>query len=277
MTKSGCTWDAVRGIPSYALFAPTKAAQRILAQSRHDLLMSCADDAGVNHILKRIADKDSLSSLQSLLREKTAIIADGHHRYTTALEYRKSHSEADRVMVCLVNAYDRGMAILPTNRIFSGKLPKMSAFDDWFTLQKHEDSEKLFSALESEKKVPCFGLAVKKDYFLLLLKNKSLHASSSNSHPLTSLPVALLHELVFSRILGLSPEDQRPPLIRPVKGNQETLSTLSNGETAFFVRPPSMEDMLAMAAANELMPQKSTFFYPKLFSGLVFHLLEDTS
>ena len=119
-----------------------------------------------------------------------------------------------------------------------------------------------------------------KKYYVLILKDKDLMKTllPKASKDYQNLDVAILHKAVFEHILNLSPEEQASgSKVDFVKGNKETLKKLEDKKYSFgfLVNPPLMKEVFATARNGEVMPQKSTYFYPKVFSGIVIYSLEE--
>lgn len=221
----------------------------------------------VQHRLFKINDTEFINFLKNEMKNHQCFIADGHHRYKTSLHYSKKHGY-NYVMVCLVNTFNEGMIILPTHRLLFGldldTNDFMRKIESYFEVEELADTTEMIKKLETQEiRNNVFGFydnINKKSYFLKLKdKNKKLG-------------VEIIHKLVIEDILGISQEEQeKGKNIEFVKGTKKTLEKLKNNkyQLAFFINPPSISDVLSKSRANETMPSKSTYFYPKLYSGLV--------
>ncbi len=234
-----------------------KAIDRLLEvqKSRTEDIKYVDQDENV-HRMWQISDEDVISKIISIMEPKGLLIADGHHRYKTAVKYNKENSGKMHVMTTLVNAYNEGLVILPTNRILNITI-------DINTLKDHFDIESLDS------------------FDFELIPRSFVVADPSEKHRITlkegydnELDVVILHDLIFYKIMNLSEEQLTQPNIELVKGNELTIQKIANGKTAFFVNPPSLKQTFEIARSDRIMPQKSTFFYPKMFSGLVLNRWE---
>lgn len=231
------------------------------------------------------------------LDQTPVFIADGHHRYETALNYRNEQREADSpgddflsidyVLMYFSNMDDDGLVILPIHRAVH-HLADFQMIDFIKMLQKHfkvtpltsDDPQEITNRLAEEGgDSHSFVLLTKepKKSFLLSLKRKEwLLSPYSQTLPkaLVGLDVTVLHRLVFEEILRISPKDQanEKNIIywkETAKAIEET--RMGGCEMTFLLNPTRIEDMRNAALAGEKMPQKSTFFYPKVPSGLVIY------
>jgi uncharacterized protein (DUF1015 family) len=240
-----------------------------------------------------IIDEPGLcSDLSDQLSDRDYYIADGHHRYETALAYARERAAADPepspdrdyhfVMMALVGMTDPGLAILPTHRLLHG----FADFDFAAALASLGDAfraEALSPADERhvrEGAVPSFP---ERGFMLYDPAHDRLHrlalrqefdlsrAMGGLSAPVRRLEVAMAERLLFMRHLGLTAEQiSRKEHIEYVQGAPETMArTRSMGQAAVILPPPRLEDLVSVTGAGERMPQKSTFFYPKLLGGLV--------
>uniref|UniRef100_A0A7V3RGZ8 DUF1015 domain-containing protein n=1 Tax=candidate division WOR-3 bacterium TaxID=2052148 RepID=A0A7V3RGZ8_UNCW3 len=246
-------------------------------------LIDVKDDRDITHKLWRITDKNVITEIASLLKDAIFVIADGHHRYETAFNYLSELGEvgpehpANYKMVTLVNIQDPGLVILPTHRLIMNLknfqiqdfLEKAKEFFD----VKRVDKKALSNLLKSEK-MYTFAFYSKQDSYLLKLKDLKpmgrLLPERSNEY--RSLDVAILHTLLIENVLGIKPE-RIEEHVRYQRGIDETMKRVDSGEFqfAFLMNPTRPEQVRDVATKRERMPQKSTDFYPKLISGLVFY------
>ncbi|MEO0128793.1 MAG: DUF1015 domain-containing protein [candidate division WOR-3 bacterium] len=246
-------------------------------------LVDVMDDRGVTHKLWKISDKDTIKKIASALNEAIFVIADGHHRYETAFNYLKEIGEvgtehpANFKMVTLVNIQDSGLVILPTHRLLMN-LRDFKTDDfikkakDYFEVKKINRQE-LKSALAKEK-MYTFGFYTKNDCYTLKLRDLKVMEKflPERSKEYQSLDVAILHTVLIENILNIKPE-KIEDYVRYQRGIEETLNKVDSGEFqfAFLMNPTRAEQVRDVATKKERMPQKSTDFYPKLISGLVFY------
>jgi uncharacterized protein (DUF1015 family) len=255
------------------------------------------DEYGVLHRVRRVTDRAVLNIVQTEMADRKLIIADGHHRYETALNFRKEaenssnkcvKKNSERVMMTFVNMDSPGLVILPTHRVvfslpnfdassFLKEARKLYGVRDLGTISA---SEAVQTLAESGKKTTSFIAATKTGNFLLAANPQSLeHISADFSSRQRKLDVVHLHSVLLERMLGISREqvtDQQH--IRYLRSAEEALQLVKSDpevNIAFLMNPVSIEQVREIAFAGEVLPQKSTDFYPKLLSGLTIYLLDD--
>jgi uncharacterized protein (DUF1015 family) len=233
------------------------------------------------HELWRVDEEGLIRKLQDLMLDKNVYIADGHHRYTTALRFRDAHPEMDAaqyVMMDLVNMYDEGLVIFPTHRlVLNNNQDPQKVLREIQALFHVAPTtmERMMADIRSRKFT--YGFYCEGSYHILTLKDPtSLDRLDRISPALRALDVTVLHEMILKPILGIDTED--PDLqekINYVKGTDSALRRLStkNYPFGFFLNAVNVDEIVGVAKENEVMPQKSTFFYPKVYSGLVLHKL----
>lgn len=246
-------------------------------------IVDVKDDRGVQHKLWKLSDKDTIETVASALKDAILVIADGHHRYETAFNYLNELGEigtehpANFKMVTLVNIQDPGLVILPTHRLVMNL--RNFKTDDFikrageYFETKRVDKQNLKQALEKEK-MYAFGFYTKKDSYILKLQDLKIMERflPERSKEYQALDVAILHTILIENILGIKPEKIEDH-VRYQRGIEETLKRVDSGEFqfAFLMNPTRAEQVRDVAMKKERMPQKSTDFYPKLISGLVFY------
>ena len=259
-------------------------------------LIDLVDDLGIRNELRPIEAADEIAVIQRELESPRILIADGHHRYETALNYRRarrhenSASEPepyDYTMMTLVACDDPGLVILPTHRVVKS-LPAdaIASFTqharEAFEVEEisHRDE---FRARLNDAGTGAIGVALKgnPNYLILRLRSPDAIEAAMPDAPaeVRRLDVSILHALVFDRIFGLRADE-----IRKV-GNIEytieiggALGVVAQGRAdgAFLMNPPSIDDVERVSDAGATMPEKSTYFHPKLLTGLVMNPLFDS-
>lgn len=245
----------------------------------------------------RINDREVFNTIRNVMDPKSFYIADGHHRYETSLKYRNEMREAfpgftgeepwNFTLMYLVNMHSTGLTVLPTHRAVVG----LDSFDgSRFTealksvfdiVEIGGGVENLTSALKSLRGIDqAFGVYVKGYGRPFLLRTKPGYdpdtALASKSKALRRLDVTLLHTVILERILGIDEKAQElQKNLNYVKDARELASMVKNGEAdvGFILNPTPVTMVKSAAEAGEKMPQKSTFFYPKLVTGLVLNPL----
>lgn len=281
----------------------------MLYRSSHDLLGSLVppptvavkDEYGVEHRLWRMSDPKFIAKLQHDMADKKLIIADGHHRYETALafrnEMRDAHPGSDEnapweyVMMTFVNMDSPGLVILPTHRVVKG-LDKFDLSDlltqaaHWFTVEdvtSRFHPEQPVDLLEGDD-APHYAytptmLAVSSNRVHLLRAKAGVaeQALPTVDARERQLDVVQLHKLLLEKSLGMTEEDIRAQTyLAYVRDPREAVASVRSGgaQVAFLINPVKMDQMRDIAFAGGVMPQKSTDFYPKLLSGLTIYALD---
>jgi uncharacterized protein (DUF1015 family) len=252
---------------------------------------------GFTHQLWQLDDPKTVKTIVDELKKKILFIADGHHRYQTSINYANEKKEQtgnkdpnapfNYIMVVLCNMFDPGISILPTHRLI-----KMSnvKFDDlitklekYFTIEKKliEDKKKDYQkigkkimddiAIEKDHK---FALYTKNMYFILTLKDEHIMDTLATDHSKTwrRLDVSILHKLILEKFLGIN-EKNLEHHVKYTRDNAEAIQFVDDGkyDFSFFINATKIEQLKAIADVSEHMPQKSTYFLPKMLSGLVMY------
>lgn len=251
-------------------------------------------DGSVTHRLWLVNDREVIQTICKDFADRKLYIADGHHRYETALNFRRwcreqgyAGSGPEYVMMMLADMEDEGLVVFPTHRLVRGlahfdaeKL--LSACAEYFDITERPSTGEIGTSLDAlyrqgKKAFAYYGGGDKWD--LLVLKNESVMAKvlPEKSDAYRNLDVSILHSLILERILGIDRENMAKQVnLTYTRSLDEALSSVRKGESqcAFLVNPTRVGEIAAVAAAGEKMPQKSTYFYPKLTTGLVFHKIE---
>jgi uncharacterized protein (DUF1015 family) len=280
----------------FGMFAdPAHATDALIEKARHSSPISTAtDDDGVSSTVWALRDPGDHAELSALLADKPIFIADGHHRYTTALAYRDEHRAADgpcgntpepayeTVMMALVNMADPGLVVYPTHRIVDAPGPfdadaffaALSERFDLSDLPAGHPSAALASADRPTFLVRTRGGATK----VARLRSDVDHSAAfpaGSSAAWRALDVAVLQELVLSPLLDVHPD--RPETLERLSFSKDAhaaMKAADDHDVVFVLNPTQMSQVAAVALAGETMPQKSTYFYPKLLSGLLFKSLD---
>ena len=252
------------------------------------------DEYGVLHRVWRISDPALIGSVTGMMGDKKLIIADGHHRYETALAYRNEGRAArregaagDSVMMTFVDMDSPGLVILPTHRVVFG-LPSFSSDHlkaqavQFFKIEEVDSDVDAPRATEILRRAGQAGtalLAVTADRVLLLHSPKSI--GSKLLHDFSErqqwLDVVQLHECVLEGALHISEEAIRnQECVSYYREAADALAAVREGkaQVAFLMNPVRIQQVRDIAFAGEVLPQKSTDFYPKLLSGLTIYALE---
>jgi uncharacterized protein (DUF1015 family) len=214
-----------------------------------------------------------ISEVQDLMSDKKLLIADGHHRYETALAFRNENPGlpgASRVMMTFVNMHSPGLKILATHRLVSGLADFRAAeflqqATRIFDVQELDSLEQLNGAW-ADGHPGAIGAAAGEKLHLLRLRE-----------PGGTLDVSVLHENILRDLLGITEEAVRSEKnLRYVRGVDKAIQAARSAQAqiAFLLRPTSIADVARISFSGGVMPQKSTDFYPKLLSGLTIYKLD---
>lgn len=271
------------------------AAFRTRVQERRPDI-SLVDSLDTEHRLWLVRDERLISLAQQALAEEEVMIADGHHRYETALAYalERQRAEGDRpdaayhfVLMYLTSMADPGLVVLPTHRVL-GSGSGLTATQIADTLAPHFELQEFpagearafFRALDESAGHHSIGVALarREAVFLARLRDRTLLERFAGDVPevVRQLDVTLLDRVVLRGLLQLDvDQESRAGRLWYTHDDEEALLACNQGaEAVFFMRPPRMEELLAVCRAGAVMPQKSTYFYPKLLSGLLFQSVE---
>ena len=256
------------------------------------------DDEGVTHQMWVVTDQPVIAQVQQHLQNKNVVIADGHHRYETALNYKNERREAEKpegpaeydyVLMYLSNSRGEGFTVLATHRLVKGvdgKAVKVfqERMAESFDVKTHRfdpaDPAPFMAALKTAgATAPSFGVIAPGGVssVITLKKDKYLAEGTGGlSDVLRLLDVSVLQELVFERMLGITKEAVADKtVIGYTISPKDAADSVAKGETklAFLMNPANVNVVMDVAVKGGVMPQKSTYFYPKLISGLVFNPL----
>ncbi|MBV9074937.1 MAG: DUF1015 domain-containing protein, partial [Acidobacteria bacterium] len=275
---------------------PAQTIDSLLFDQDHHEWQEVSDEYGVLHRVRRITESSILNIVSAEMADRKLIIADGHHRYETALTFRSEaqacsneafKQNATRVMMTFVNMDSPGLTILPTHRVVFGLpnfdvesfLRKSKDLYEVEELKKTGESEVMKRLAESGKNATSFAVVTKKGVFLFRSKAGSdAHIGKEFSSRQRKLDVVNLHSLLLERVLGISREQViNQEHIRYARSVSEVLASVKDDPSvnvAFLMNAVSIEQVREIAFSGEVLPQKSTDFYPKLLSGLTIYALE---
>lgn len=255
------------------------------------------DDNGVRNTVWKIEDEQTIRLIEEVLKDKTLLIADGHHRYETALNYRnflgENAGEANYVMSYFTNM-DDDLLIYPTHRIITKWIEPyvlLETIKKYFDVKdytftganKAEVKQEFLKSIEkSSKDKISMGLYMKNvnKFYLLTLREDVSGILDGFKVPevLKNLDLTVLHKVILTKELGFTEEEQMAQDgIKYIKVENEAFDMIDSGkaEASFIMAYPKIEDIKRISTAGYRMPQKSTYFYPKLLSGIVINPLQN--
>lgn len=279
----------------FSLFSdPEKRVDALLYEQTKETPRVDIEVDGIIHRLWTISDPAVIAEIQELVLDKPLYIADGHHRYETSINYRDEMRKAtgddsgeaafDFTMMMFVNMESEGLTILPTHRMLKN-LPKINNdkfranLEHVFEVEKMESVDKVMAGLAANADKHAIGVYMGSGtFYLLVLKNEAgilqlLDGPESKAWKL--LDVTMLHHVIINRVLGFGGTNIENS-IKFTTDENEAVELVTGGtyQMAFFLNPTKVDDVRGVAGVGEIMPQKSTYFYPKLLSGLVFNKLD---
>ena len=241
------------------------------------------DGDGVTHRLWQISDETAIQTICDQFKDRKLYIADGHHRYETALRYRNYNDgkgDSGYVLMFLIDMENDGLVVFPTHRIVKGiadfdSIAFLTAAQENFEVEKVEGrkeiDEKLEKGYKEFKKV--YGFYDGKRYFTLTLKDASAmdEMLPDASDALKNLDVSVLHSLLLEKVLKIDKENMAKQInLKYTRSADEAYKAAeTDADACFIINPTRIDEIAAVARAGEKMPQKSTYFYPKLTTGLV--------
>ncbi|MGH7894570.1 MAG: DUF1015 domain-containing protein [Candidatus Binatia bacterium] len=224
------------------------------------------DSGGEMHRVWRIADVETIAGIQAALGPESILIADGHHRYETALAYR-DEGGPEHVLAYLADMHDPGLVILPTHRLVRGALPVDAAALEARLREAFAVGPRPAGAPRGPGEIDCI---LPDRQLRLRALPPALARIEPLPAPLRSLDVTLFQRAILEPMLGLDTHD----LDFTHDDVEAEAAVPGRASVAFLVNPPTIDAVRAVCLAGEVMPEKSTYFYPKLADGLVFDLFD---
>jgi uncharacterized protein (DUF1015 family) len=289
---------------------PKRRVDEVIAEAERSSAPAgeLTDEYGVIHRLWTISEAEPVGAVQEAMADRILVIADGHHRYETALAYRNErraqagasanpHADYERAMMTFINTHSEGLTILATHRVvanvhdfswpavrrylepwfssevfpFAGELEKAKARDNFLSRLASTAAQRSIGAYpdsEGQRAFYLFTLRPGADLGQLLPNVGSLQRE---------LDVVLLHDGILEPALGITLQAAtREMNLSYEREAAAAIDAVDSGraQASFFLNPVEVEKVIQMATANQVMPQKSTDFYPKLLSGITLYRLE---
>jgi uncharacterized protein (DUF1015 family) len=252
--------------------------------------LSCKDEDGINYRLWKVSDEQETSDIETYFMGKQLFIADGHHRYETGINYRneiktargiKGESPFDYILMCFISMEHSGITILPTHRLkkhFGAEITGALGLEKFFEVEKLKDKKELrlrMLASSGKKIIGVYGRGM--CMLLKLKKNEYEKVLNVSDHIMDyyMLDASILHKLLFERILNLGEQDVNDG-IDYTPDIDEAISRVDNGsaEITFLLGPATVAEVRTISENGEVMPQKSTYFLPKLATGFLINQME---
>lgn len=284
---------------------PEQRVDAALAEARNDdqPQVDITTEDGIRHRLWTVTDPEAIAYVRDNLADAQLLIADGHHRYETALAYRDQRREEtgssegddkpwDFALAYLANSADPGLIVWPTHRAIHS-VPDFD-IDAWFeriaayftieTLNPSFDPQGVESVLASAGKATPSFVVLRQDgdnvSATLLKLDREAAAAHLDAIPgpdaARTLDVNVLHDFVLPELTGISLEAQSAKAnIHYVKGLQNAFDAAGDHQMVFLMNPLPVDQVRAVCASGGFMPQKSTYFYPKVLSGLIMNDLRE--
>lgn len=251
------------------------------------------EQEGVRHRLWRLNDPNTIEQISSLIKDKQVFIADGHHRYEVALSFRQwarqkkisaaGTSPYDYVMVYFSGLDPAALTILSTHRVV--RLTKKASYKEilsrleaYFAIEHFNNRDEMFARIDKVKQGEyAYGMYYKdKGFSALTLKNIGILENiitQDKKYAWKWLDVTILHRLIFDKILEIKEKVASEDNIVYTREADHAVGLVDSGSyaMAFFQNPPRVEQVRDVARSHDRMPRKTTYFYPKLLSGLVFY------
>ena len=273
----------------------------LASRMEEEPVMAADDDLGVSHKLWVIRDENDISAISNAMAGNYAIIADGHHRYKTALAYSRENQEmkvAGNRMMTFVNMSNPGLVVLPTHRLVQhidgfniiSLIEKLKTDFDVRSYGVGETAqEDMFTHMAGDfgHSKHAFGIYGNDgNFYGLTLRDESvMDGIVGKSDAWKKLDVTILHTLILDRYLGINKEKLAAgtigggSFVEYIKGIgnavRESIDMVDKGAQAvFFMNPTKVSEVEEVAGNFETMPQKSTFFYPKVYTGFTINKLE---
>lgn len=284
LTATHCNFSSV-----YSLYVDEEKKVEAIIEKSKKLEAECSftDSEDVTHTLWKITDKNDLDALVSAFADKQLFIADGHHRYETSLNYRRICKEngvegqdTDYILMTLVDMDNKGLVIMPTHRVITEKGLDLEALKEKckeeFEITEMEDVSKAEEVLASLSDVHAYALYSGGKGFTLF-KRKEDAVIEGHSDAYCGLDVSVLHTLILEKGFGIDKENmanQKSLIYTRSIDEAVSLVKSCDASCAFILNSTKVQQIKAVSLAGDKMPQKSTYFYPKLITGLVINCLD---
>ena len=262
--------------PIFTIYNGNGTAEKLFSKYKTEKpFLVTTDRDGFTHKIWEVWDKEDVKGFQEIIKKNNLIIADGHHRYSTCLQHSK-HGGCNYIMALFIDFNDPGLIIYTSHRQVH-KMPVQDinelkqSLKEYFETKECQNLEELQNLMEENKDQHLIGCYFKNNYlFFKLLENviPEVIIPGSNSVDWKRLNIPILHSLMFKICLGFDEEN-----VTYIKDVNKGISNVDEGkiEALFMINPTKLEEVQRITSLGEIMPQKSTYFYPKPLSGLIIH------
>lgn len=286
--------------PIYCMYTDEKreisSLVDVMSEGNAEIEFTAKD--GVVQRIWKCEDESVTDKVEELFRDKQLFIADGHHRYETGLRFRnhlidkgvikdRDH-DANFIMMFLIDMENSGLVVFPTHRMVTGlenfDLDKaLCGMKQYFDVTEIAEAD-IDKALSENADNKANVMAAPDGRFYLSVMKKDAEKKLSEMNPGKSdsykgLDVTVLHSLILENVLGIDKENMAQQInLKYTRDKDEAIDAVKSGKAncSFIINATKVEEIKAVALANEKMPQKSTYFYPKLITGLVMNRLNGT-
>lgn len=265
---------------------PLHLLEPLMDEAIQNPIVDLEDYQGVREVLAVIHDVPTIKRFLEVLGDKSIILADGHHRYEGAIQYRKAQAQANPEhqgneaynyhMMYFTNALSKDLRILPTHRLVDvpnlDKEVLLERASEFFDVRELDDEEEIYELILQKKWA--FGLVFQEGAYKIKLKESAYQAWESDfPETIKGLDLVVLHYFFLERVLGMPYAEQRfSEQIRYERNLHKCLASVAQGQAslALITKDVPMKQVLEVCKSGYTMPQKSTYFYPKTLSGLLF-------
>ncbi|MHA1785201.1 MAG: DUF1015 domain-containing protein [Candidatus Helarchaeota archaeon] len=262
--------------PVFMIYRGTnKIREILLKETKNTPLFQIKDEKKFTHEIWKVDDRHTINEITHHFNDiSSVIIADGHHRYKTALNYYKETGKNGYVMTYLVDTNDPGLKVYPTHRLIKNSSSITVSqihekLQDLFEMRETSEEHELFIQLKKNKDRHAFGFYSREGKFLLLVLKQDINPinliSLKKSDSWKRLDVSILHEIIIKEKLGINGK------VEFSKDPKQAIKLVISGDydATFILNPTRISEIELITEKGELMPHKSTYFYPKPLSGVL--------
>jgi len=264
--------------PIFTIYNGNGSAEKIFQKFINTRpFLQTLDRDGFTHKIWKVCETEDIAEIQEIVKEHPVIIADGHHRYITSLR-RSREGGCKYIMSLFIDFNDPGLIIYTSHRqihnmpVKSIEELKNKVKDNFEVVGHFKDLDMWKRCMEDNKGKHVFGCYFQEEFIVFKLKNKIKPIElipGKNSTECKQLNLTILHHILLKGSLGI--EEKDISYIKGIKNGVKSVDTNEDIEALFIVNPTTLEEVHKITALGELMPQKSTYFYPKPLSGLIVH------